>query len=141
MAAIDLLFDHKPNNERVHQVALSGLLLHTRLLERILGVPGLRAIELEWEPERRLYDLAFTVTEPSGAVERIFVELKIDGALDKEQLTASTPMSKRPRRADSCIWSWGCRKLPSPTSGWHSGRGQRLLRRTAMFDLGNCTRQ
>ena len=85
MAAIDLLFDHKANNERVHQVALSGLLLHTRLLERILGIPGLRAIELEWEPERRLYDLAFTVTEPSGTVDRVFVELKVDGALDKEQ--------------------------------------------------------
>ena len=27
MAAIDLLFDHREHSERVHQVALSGLLL------------------------------------------------------------------------------------------------------------------
>ena len=40
MAAIDLLFDHKSDSERLHQVLLSVLLLRSRLLERVHGVPG-----------------------------------------------------------------------------------------------------
>ena len=49
----------------------------------------------------------------------------------KSSSTASTSTSKRPRRVDWCIWSWGCRKSRSRTSGWRSGRGQRLLPRMA----------
>jgi len=85
MAAIDLLFDHKSDSERLHQVLLSVLLLRSRLLERVLGVPGLQALDFDWEPERRLYDLAFTVQDPSGGIDRVLVELKVDSGLEQEQ--------------------------------------------------------
>lgn len=85
MAAIDLLFDHREHSERVHQVALSGLLLHSRLLGKILNRPALRVQEVDWEPERGRFDLAFSVSEPEGPLTRVYVELKVDGALEKEQ--------------------------------------------------------
>ena len=85
MAAIDLLFDQRDHSERVHQVALSGLLLHSRLLGAILQRPGLRVTEVDWQPERGRFDLACTVSVPDGSLTRVYVELKVDGALDKEQ--------------------------------------------------------
>lgn len=85
MAAIDLLFDHREHSERVHQVALSGLLLHSRLLGAILNRPALRVLEVDWEPERGRFDLGCTVSDPDGTLCHVYVELKVDGALDKEQ--------------------------------------------------------
>ena len=85
MAAIDLLFDHKAQSERLHQVVLSALLLRSRLLERVLGIPGLRATDFEWEAEKRLFDLGFTVHDPNGNIEQVLVELKIDSELGEAQ--------------------------------------------------------
>lgn len=85
MAAIDLLFDHKADSERLHQVVLSVLLLRSRLFEQLLALPGLRATDFEWEAEKRLFDLGFSVHDPSGQVEQVFVELKIDSELGEAQ--------------------------------------------------------
>lgn len=85
MAAIDLLFDRKLDSERLHQVVLSVLLSRSRLLSQLLGVPDLRVTDFEWEAERRLFDLAFSVEDPSHAVSKVYVELKIDSELTKEQ--------------------------------------------------------
>jgi hypothetical protein len=99
MAAIDLLFDHKGDSERLHQVVLSVLLLRSRLLAEILGVPGLRATDFKWEAEGRLFDLGFTVHDPSGAVEQVFVELKIDSNLTEAQFVRQLEHTRQHKKA------------------------------------------
>jgi len=99
MAAIDLLFDHKGNSERLHQVVLSVLLLRSRLLERMLGVSGLRATDFKWEAEGKLFDLGFTVHDPSGAVEQVFVELKIDSNLTEAQFARQQEHTRQHKKA------------------------------------------
>lgn len=92
MAAIDLLFRAKKDSERLHQLVLGTLLGRTRLLARLLPLrehqqPDLGA--LQWEPEGKAYDLAIPTHSEAGGGEargRVLVELKLDGALDGEQL-------------------------------------------------------
>lgn len=83
MAAIDLLLNWSATSERMHQVVLTGLLRHTRLLE-LLGVSG-KPTALRIETQRRLFD--FTVEVENGCESRnVHIELKVDAALSEDQI-------------------------------------------------------
>jgi hypothetical protein len=83
MAAIDLLLNWSPTSERMHQVVLTGLLRHTRLLE-MLGIGGMPT-DLKIETQNKLYD--FTVTVSDGTMcRKIHIELKVDASLGETQI-------------------------------------------------------
>ena len=83
MPALDLLFAAKPENERLHQAALSVLLQRTPLLAALTG-HELRGPTIVWEPERGTYDLQ--VTDADGQL--VFLELKVDSNLSWGQIQA-----------------------------------------------------
>lgn len=96
MAAIDLLFELKKDSERLHHMVLGALLTRTDLLARLVpaAVPA-RPDEdsLLWEPEGKSFDLGVALPpSPQGALPgapgpgRVLIELKIDTALDEEQV-------------------------------------------------------
>lgn len=88
MAAIDLLFDVKLASERLHQLALGAALTRSSLLAR-LGIDGDPGHD-EWEPRRGLFDLAVSLNDGEGQqpdeVRRVWIELKIDAGLGRDQL-------------------------------------------------------
>ena len=94
MGAIDLLFRAKRDSERLHQLVLGTLLGRTRLLARLLPLRDEQELDLmalQWEPEGKSYDLAVpTISRgghvPAGTRGRILIELKLDGALEAEQI-------------------------------------------------------
>jgi hypothetical protein len=63
MAAIDLLLNWSPTSEWMHQVVLTGLLRHARLLE-LLGISG-TPTDLKIETQNRLYDFTVTISPKS----------------------------------------------------------------------------
>lgn len=81
MAAVDLLFQVRPNAERMHQLTLSTLLSRTELC-RHLGIAGTPEGSFEWEPERRLYDLRIPM-RGGGA---LYVEIRLDSGLQPAQV-------------------------------------------------------
>jgi len=83
LAAIDLLLNWSPTSERMHQVVLTGLLRHTRLLE-FLGVNGVPT-DLRIETQKRLYDFTVTVQE-STVKSEVHIELKVDATLGEKQI-------------------------------------------------------
>jgi hypothetical protein len=82
VAAIDLLFDVKPHNERMHQLALGPLLIRTSLLERLVGVALHPGIDFDWEPRGGLFDLSVKLEDGRTA----WVEIKIDSLLEEGQI-------------------------------------------------------
>jgi hypothetical protein len=93
MAAIDLLFDVKRDSERLHQLVLGALLQRTALLSRLVPLPSVpTALQLHWEPEGKAYDLGLTLGggDAKGAAAgrrgRVLVEIKLDGAVNEDQL-------------------------------------------------------
>lgn len=82
MSAIDLLFAVKPDSERLHQIALASLLRHGPLLSLLGEVPAGRTIKGHaWEPLDGTFDLALQLDDGS----QIFIELKVDSALNERQ--------------------------------------------------------
>lgn len=114
MAAIDLLFDHKADSERLHQVVLSVLLLRSRLLEHLLSSPGLRATDYRWEAEGRLYDLGVSVTDPSGNIDKVFVEIKIDSDLGKSQFQRQLQHAAKDKKARLVYLILGLTQVATP---------------------------
>jgi hypothetical protein len=93
MAAIDLLFDGKRDSERLHKLVLGALLQRTLLLSRLVPLGGTPTqIQLQFEPERKTYDLGLGLTYDdaragsSTRCTRVFVEIKIDSPLSEDQL-------------------------------------------------------
>lgn len=82
MAAIDVIFDVKPDEERVHQFALGPLLVRSHLL-RELSVHSDAELtgEFVFEPVGRLFDLH--VRRQIGST---WLELKVDGDYRPDQL-------------------------------------------------------
>ncbi len=114
MAAIDLLFDHKADSERLHQVVLSALLLRSRLFEQLLAVPGLRATDYRWEAEGRLFDLGFGVHDPSGGIDKVFVEIKIDSDLGKAQFQRQLQHAGKDKKARLVYLILGLTQVATP---------------------------
>ncbi len=83
MGAIDLLFGMKLDSERLHQIALASLLRHGPLLS-LLGVmpPERKPQQHVWEPIDGAFDLAVQLDDGS----RLLVELKVDSALNQDQM-------------------------------------------------------
>lgn len=66
-------------------MVLSALLFSDDFLSRLVHVPGLLAVDVVWEAEKRLYDLGFAVSDPEKRVKQVFVEVKVDGELSQAQ--------------------------------------------------------
>lgn len=91
MAAIDLLLHSKKDSERLHQLVLAALLGRTHLLSRLVPLGGAARLDranLLWEPEGKTFDLGMPIigSEPAGRVGRVLIELRVDAALDEDQL-------------------------------------------------------
>lgn len=105
MAAIDLLLHSKKDSERLHQLVLAALLGRTHLLSRLVPLGGAARLDrasLLWEPEGKTFDLGMPILggEPidrrpgataapadgEGRVGRVLIELRVDAALDEDQL-------------------------------------------------------
>jgi hypothetical protein len=81
MGAIDLLFEMKPDSERLHQLAIGALLRHCPLLQR-LGVTEEAPASHQWEPLGRTFDLGVRLSGGAHA----YIELKVDAALGQGQV-------------------------------------------------------
>jgi hypothetical protein len=80
MAAIDWFFKWSPTSERMHQIVLSGLFRHTRLL-RLLGITG-EPTDLRAETQRGLYDFTVRLSTETN----LNIELKVDAPLGERQI-------------------------------------------------------
>lgn len=79
MSGIDLLFASAIGYERTHQLALFTLLKNSNLPEILCSRPN--PMEVEWEPEGQLFDLA--LTHSSG---KFPIEIKMWASLTDSQL-------------------------------------------------------
>lgn len=80
MDALDLLFNVKPESERMHQAALTVLFERTPLLRALTGEAG-AVTAVTWEPDGGAFDLMVETAD-----RRTLLELKVDSVLSRWQV-------------------------------------------------------